>query len=75
MKATQVHTVKGTLRTIRTVAGMAASHRDGEYRVSYPAHEIPSTTAREDSAYYTNDADDAVNTAMAMRRAAQERAA
>lgn len=75
MTTQQVHTVKGTLRTIRTVAGMSASHRDGEYRVSYPAHEVPSTKAREDSAYYTPDADDAINTAMDMRRRAQERAA
>lgn len=58
--------VKTTLAAIRNV-GMSASHRDGEYRISYPAHEMPSMTRREETACYTNDAQDAIGTAISMR--------
>jgi len=60
-------TIKATLATIRA-GRMSASCRDGEYRVSYPAHEVTDATQREDSAYYTDCAEDAISTAQDMRR-------
>lgn len=54
------HTVKGTLAAIRAI-GCTASHRDGEYRVNLKG-------AFEVAAYYTNDPQDAIDTAQAMIR-------
>lgn len=45
------------------------SHWDpgtGEWRVTYPYGELPDDI-REDCAYYTNDAQDAIDSARAMR--------
>jgi hypothetical protein len=53
---------------------MTIRHADGEYRVAFKVlHNSPA--AREDaeaSAYYTDDIDDAVSTACAMRRYAAD---
>ncbi len=54
--------VKATIKAI----GMHASIRDGEWRVTYPYGEGPDAW-REDCAYYTTDAQDAIDTARTMR--------
>lgn len=47
---------------VRWLWGMSLSCRDGEYRLNYPNGE-------EATAYYTNDLQDAIDTAEAMRLA------
>lgn len=47
-------------RAIAALGGMSVSERDGEIRVNY-------INGREATAYYTNDRQDALNTAIAMR--------
>lgn len=39
--------------------GLTVTKRDGEFRVNYP-------NGKEETAYYTTDAEDAINTARAM---------
>lgn len=51
--------VKTTLATIRSL-GLSASYRHGEYRITVA---IGSMQQREDLAYYTDDSQDAINTA------------
>ena len=65
-------TIKATLATIRALR-MSASHREGEYRVTYPAHEMINAKRREETAYYTDDAQDAISTAQDMRRREDDR--
>lgn len=67
-------TIKATLAAIRAMR-MSASYRAEyrEYRITYPAYEMPSATRREDCACYTNDAQDAIGTATAMRKSEDDR--
>ena len=69
-------TIKATLATIRAMR-MSASYRAEyrEYRITFPAYEMPSATRREDCACYTNDAQDAIGTATAMRKSEDDRQA
>ena len=54
--------------------GMSVTVTDGEYRVTFPASRYTGLdkrtveSNREASAYYTDDADDAIGTAQAMSR-------
>lgn len=59
---------KDTLEAIRA-AGMAGTYDAGtrEYRVTYPAQEMPDKERREAVASYTDDPADAIGTAKAMR--------
>lgn len=60
-------TIQSTLAEIKALSMHAKRDSDtGEYRVTYPYGELPDSV-REDCAYYTNDAQDAVDTARAMR--------
>jgi hypothetical protein len=52
--------VKGTLDAIRNI-GMKIRYKDGEFRINHPHGD-------EDTAVYTDDAEDAINTAHAMLR-------
>lgn len=61
-------THKDTLATIREL-GMAVTCTDGEYRVTFRREDLPSAERREAVASYTNDREDAVLTAAAMRAA------
>lgn len=65
-------TQKETLAAIRA-AGMAArySAEFGEWRVTFTADDMPSAERREAVASYTDDAQDALDTARAMRAHAE----
>jgi hypothetical protein len=65
-------TQRGTLAAIRA-AGMAARYSAewGEYRVTFNASDLPSAERREAVAAYTSDAQDALDTAKAMRAHAE----
>lgn len=59
-------TVKDTQAAIRAL-GLSCSHKDRKYRVSYkPADADRLGTTYEGSAFYTDDADDALGTARHM---------
>lgn len=68
-------TIQATLAAIKA-AGMHGKRdsETGEYRVTYPYGELPDDV-REDCAYYTGDAQDAVDTARAMRAQRDAKAA
>ena len=52
-------TIAETKAAIRRIEGMTARCRDGEWRVNYVG-------GKEETAYYTDDPQDALDTAIAM---------
>lgn len=53
-------TVKDTMAAIRALGNITVNRRDGEWRVNFRGED-------ENTAYYTNDADDALGTAKLMQ--------
>lgn len=58
-----------TISAIRGIAPHMVARfipETGEYRVTFSRQFMPDATKREDCAYYTNDAQDAIDTARVM---------
>lgn len=64
-RAKRDDTFKAVQASVRAM-GLTVRKREGEFRVNY-------ANGREETAYYTNDAEDAVNTARAMRDFAERK--
>jgi hypothetical protein len=63
-------TQKQLIQAVRAL-GLVCRVTDGEYRISFPVSQAVTADRAEASAYYTDDRQDALNTAQAMARAYQ----